>query len=349
LKKKALFVMGAAAILTLSACSDEKPQPVINVDEVKEKVSKKESKETSGDKTGFNVIEQQKKIGGGTFNVDKSLSGIDAIDVTELKDGIILATESGDTFKYVFSDKKKWKNPVTFDNSNYTSDEVKGNRYIAKKESKLHVKEYTVGDPTGNTVTKDGIPFEEHQSRIDLIKTSKGPGALISNSKTNKYELYLNDKRVADFTDEKHLLPEYLGLRENPLDINKYADIENQKLYVSYQLADRSYIYQFDMKTGKPLFENGKLKEVLIGPNAKILGDNNGNIYVMEESETITITAYDKNLKPLTEKFEVPVKNPALTTFTIADDELHIWSSYEFELEPMLELTRVSIPSFGKK
>lgn len=47
-----------------------------------------------------------KKIGGGTFNVDKSLSGIDAIDVTELKDGIILATESGDTFKYVFSDKR---------------------------------------------------------------------------------------------------------------------------------------------------------------------------------------------------------------------------------------------------
>nr|WP_204335820.1 hypothetical protein [Bacillus mobilis] len=342
--------MGTAAILTLSACSDEKPQPVINVDEVKEKVSKKESKETSGDKTGFNVIEQQKKFGGGTFNVDKSQSSIDAIDVTEIKDGIVLATESGDFYKYVFSDKKKWKNPVTFDDSSYTSDEIKGNRFFVRKEQKLSVKEYSVGDPTGNTITKDGIPFDEHKSRIDLIKTSKGAGALVSDSRTNKYEFYLNDKRVAEFTDEKGLLPEYLGLRDNPLESNKYVDLENKKLYVAYQRTDRSYIYQFDMKTGKPLFaKNGDLKEILIGPNMKILGDNNGNIYVMEESETVTVTAYDKNLNPLTKKFEVPVKNPALTTFTVTNDELHFWSSYEYELEPMLELTRVSIPSFGKK
>ncbi|GAB6458119.1 hypothetical protein bcgnr5390_09810 [Bacillus luti] len=76
---------------------------------------------------------------------------------------------------------------------------------------------------------------------------------------------------------------------------------------------------------------------------------NDQGLLVLLEQNRITVTAYDKNLKPLTEKFEVLVKNPALTTFTIADDELHIWSSYEFELEPMLELTRVSIPKSGKK
>lgn len=60
LSKKALFVIGVAAILALSACSDEKTQPLINVDEVKKGKSKKEAKETSSNKSDSTLLNNKK-------------------------------------------------------------------------------------------------------------------------------------------------------------------------------------------------------------------------------------------------------------------------------------------------
>ncbi|HHK5533251.1 TPA: hypothetical protein ACQUHH_001601 [Bacillus mobilis] len=345
LNKKLLFVIGVAAILALSACSDEKTQPLINVDEVKKGTSKKEAKETSSNKSGFNVIEQQKKFGGGTFNIDNTKDDVGAIDVTELKDGIFLTVNNINDYKYIIGDKKKWKKDLTLNYSDYSND-LKGNKTFSRKDETLTIREYSFRDETGENKTPNGIQIPE-QEAITPIKTSQGVGVIIKDFKSDTVKIYVDDKVVGEFKEQKDTFSE--NNNDRPEEFSYYFDVKNQKLYFADSKADRSYVSQIDVKTGKPLFKDGKVKYIMSTPSVKILGDKNGNIFLMEEKDNVTIAAYDKNLDPLTQKFTVPVKNPNLATFTVSGDELHFYSAYTYELEPMLELTRVSIPSFGKK
>ncbi len=335
--------MGAAAILTLSACSgkEEQPKPLINTEDVKEKLSKKESKETSGNKTGFNVIEQQKKFGGGTFNIDSTKEDVGAIDVTELKDGIFLTVNNINDYKYIIGDSKKWKKKISLDYY-HNLREVKGNKTFVEKDEKMYIRDYSFRDETGEMKTSDGIKLPE-QDILQVIKTSEGPGVVIQDLKDNTVKIYIDNKVVGEFKDTKSV---FKTNNDRPEEFSCYYDVKNQKLF----FANDIFIEQIDVKTGKPLFKDGKIKSIKAPTNElKILGDKNGNIFVMEAKDGVKITAYDSNLEPLTKPFSVPVKNPDLATFTVANDELHFYSAYTYELEPMLELTRVSIPNFGKK
>lgn len=340
--------MGVAAILSLTACSEkeEKSQlkPLIDVDEAKEKLFKKDSKETSGDKTGFTVIEQQKKFGGGTFNIDNTKENVGAIDVTELKDGIFLTVNNINDYKFIIGDKKKWKKKISLD---YYANlkEVKGNKTFVEKDEKMYIREYSFRDQTGEMKTSNGIQLPE-QDIVYPIKTSEGSGLIVQDLKTDTIKIYIDNKVVGEFKDDKDV---FTTNRDRPEEFSCYFDVKNQIIYFTDSKADRSYVYQIDVKTGKPLFKDGKLKYIKSTHDVNILGDKKGNIFLMEINDNVTIAAYDKNLNPLTEKFTVPVKNPDLSTFTVANDELHFYSAYTYELEPMLELTRVSIPALGKK
>ncbi|HFJ9467855.1 hypothetical protein [Bacillus cereus group sp. BfR-BA-01495] len=63
-------------------------------------------------------------------------------------------------------------------------------------------------------------------------------------------------------------------------------------------------------------------------PRIKMLVDKSGNIFLMEKKENVTVAAYDRNLDPLIQKFTVPVKNPALSIFTVENSELRFYSVY---------------------
>ncbi|GAB6458102.1 hypothetical protein bcgnr5390_61690 [Bacillus luti] len=344
MKKKALFVMGAAAILTLSACSDELPKSITSTKETDESKNKKEATETSSSKSGFNVLEQQKKFGGGTFNIDNTKDNVGGIDVTELKDGIFLTVKNINDYKFIIGDKKKWKKKINLDYY-HNSKEVKGNKTFVEKDEKMYIREYSFRDETGEMKTSNGIQLPE-QDIIQPIKTSEGSGLIVQDLKADTIKIYIDNKVVGEFKDDKDV---FTTNNDSPEEFSCYFDVKNQILYFTDSKADRSYVYQIDVKTGKPLFKDGKLKYIKSTHEVNILGDKKGNVFLMEINDNVTIAAYDKNLNPLTEKFTVPVKNPDLSTFTVANDELHFYSAYNYELEPMLELTRVSIPALGKK
>jgi len=349
MKKVILGTLLATAITMTAGCGD-KEEPTKEKDikaaaeqtKGKNEKKEKESVETVNAKTPrLEVIETIDVFGGGTFDLNKDIDD-DAGDIyiTEEKDKVYMTIRDNNygTFRAISGNKDKWQSigEASFDDNQ--NQYPRGFYFFKEENDEIISNMFDYEDMNYTFGPSENIPSGDS---LRLVNTSKGEGVIVGND--DSYKLYIDSELILEFNDVKEVMDMVPYQTQEVTEAGVYVDIELKKMY--FLDDDRNDLYQLDLETGEPLFDDGIMKTVeLAASYVKIIGDSNGNLFVVQsDKEKVTATIYDKNLEALTDEIAVPVKNPdGGIAVTLTPVELHIWNVHSYELEPALQLVKLT-------
>ncbi|MCM3412655.1 hypothetical protein [Metabacillus litoralis] len=326
-------------LFTLTACSNEKEANEV-VPATKDAEESNSNEEKSGGESksdelvGFQILETVKVFGGDTINLDGTIEGVDELYVSEREGNVFVSLYNKNNEKVVSGNKEGWKSISDELNTGYPPDYVRGEMIYTKEGEKLVTNKFIFENVKLLEIIGDGITAKDFY----LTDTSQGEGIAVETGEQS-YTLYVDNQPVLEFTDNKDVLLDGRGEQQ------MYADIEQKRLFFAESYGDYGTVNGLDLESGDPLFIDGKLKELETARSIDIIGDGKGSLFVVEYGDSVRISVYDSELDLLVEPFEVPVTNPDEVAVTVTEDEVHIWNYHQYELEPAIELVRLSQPT----
>jgi hypothetical protein len=347
-------------MLVLTGCGNKEETTKTNVTtataEKNESDKNKENEDISQDKPeekekGFKILETVKLFGGGTFNIDNEIEDIDNYYISERDDTVFLSFDDVDHFQVVNGTKDGWKS-ISAELDDYHNHPrgailfwLEENEPNTPEDNTIKYRQWHKADLQYSLNYDNEVPVGSNV--FDFATSSEGE-AIIVKTGEQEYTIYTeryflgetdSEKAVLKFTDVK----DFYNIDDGyAYDQSIYVDMEKKRLFFFY----RRNIYVMDLNSGEPLFEDGMPKKIPAdGYKVKIIGDGSGNLYVVRYGSSVNISVYNSDLELIVEPFEVPVTNPGEIAVTLTDDEIHIWDVHWYELEPALELVRLSKPS----
>jgi len=306
-----------------------------------------ENQESEDANNSFQVLETVKDFGGGTFDINNELESASDIYLTESNDEIFMNFYNRNLM-VVSGNKDGWQSISNENENNFGDDSgyfgatkryVRGNTLYEEKDDTLTIKKLTFDDV--NTSTKMNEPIAIN-GKLILVNTSKGEGVIIISEDNNR--LYIDGEMILEFQDGKNIIDKVSSQTQFPHEAKNYVDIENKKFFFVDDYDE--YVHVLDLETGETVFEDGELKGIKLSDKADIIGDDKGNIYIFQvNGDNLLLGLFNSNLDFISE-FTITVENPDDFSVTKTEDELHIWSKYDYEMEQMLELTKISRPTF---
>lgn len=349
MKKVILGTLLSISVTLSSGCSDKeelKQDKEIkttahetNANKEKKDVKKSEAENVVTPR--LEIIETIDVFGGGTFDLNKDINGAGDIYITEKEDKVYMTINNGHDGDYraISGNSEKWQSigDASFDDQRHQY--PRGFYFFKEEDDEIISNMFDYEDMNYTFGPSETIPSGDS---LRLVNTSKGEGFIVGND--NSYKLYVNSELILEFIDVKEIMDMVPFQTQFVTEAGIYIDIELKKMYFLEEYGDSNNIFQLDLESGEPLFDNGDMKKiVLAGPNVDIIGDANGNIFVVQSGEEkVTVAIYNKDLDPLTDEMDVPVKNPVDVAVTLTTDELHIWNVYSYELEPALQLVKLT-------
>ncbi len=348
MRKTMWSVLLLMVIAILGGCGDK--EEATKKEEVKvtakEAKGNKESKEQPTKNKSIvktpklEIIETVNVFGGGTFDLNKDIRDSGAIYITEFQDNIFMTIRQNGNGKYrvISGNKDKWQS-ISDNSFSYRDNQYpRGLYFFQEQNDEISSGYFTYEDMNFTGESQAKVP---NGDSFILANTSMGEGFIVGNE--DSYTLYVNDqladaKPVLEFKDVKEVMNRVPTQTQFPHESKVYVDVELKKMY----FEEQSNIYQLDLKSGEPLFENGDMKKIVTNGSVDIIGDSAGNLYVVQTGDKVTVSVYNQNLDALTDELEVPVQNPEDVAVTLTADELHIWNVHTYELEPVLELVRLT-------
>ncbi|OIK14566.1 hypothetical protein BIV60_11405 [Bacillus sp. MUM 116] len=344
---KKIILGGAVSLLALSIISGcgnkeegkKKEAVKATVQEVKgEKNTKKNTDNL--EQTSFKILETIKQFGGGTVNLNQEIKTPGSFYVSE-KNGNVFLTIRDDmygNYREVSGNLEKWKSISDGFENNYLVGQYPRGYYFFDIENKKITSGHFYFSNTNTQGQQAGsVPVND----LYLVNTSKSEG-FITPDVENRYALYVDGEKILDFQDIKHIMSRVPRQTQSLYESKVFVDIKQKKMYFIGENTNE--INQLDLGTGKPLFATGEMKKIEINDNSStsIIGDANGDLYVVQSGDKVIVSLYDHNLDLVAGNFEVPVQNPKDVAVSVTSSELHIWDMYMFELDPTIELIRVS-------
>lgn len=328
-------------LFTLTACSNEKDAnevvPAKDAEESKDEAKK--SDEESDEEAGFQIIETMKIFGGDTFNIDDEIKDVSGIYVSEREENVFLSFEDNDHYHVVSGNKEGWKSISEELNTGHPYEYVRGEMFYTTVNNQVITNKFSFDDVKKINQIGEGVSAE----KFALTDTSQGEGVIIETGEQS-YALYIDNKLTLEFEDSKDFFND--GFHDSKIrEQQMYVDIEKQKLFFARSFGDYGVVNAMDLNTGESIFTDGKVKELETARSVDIIGDGKGNLFVVEYGDSVRVSVYDSELDLLVEPFEVTVTNPDEIAVTVAEDEVHIWNYHQYEIEPALELVRLSKPS----
>ncbi|AMX82232.1 hypothetical protein GS3922_00115 [Geobacillus subterraneus] len=343
-------------MLVLTGCGNKEETTKTNVTQATEEKSEsgknEENEDSSQEKPeekeeGFKILETVQLFGGGTFNIDNQIEDVRDYYISEKEDTVFLSFEDVNHSHVVNGTKDGWKS-ISVEIEDTHRRKLRGaSIFNLNEDDAFEYGEWNKTDLKFYEMYDKVVPAD---SRIyDFATTSEGE-AIIVNTGEQEYSIYTeqylrgfggndSEESVLKFTDVKDFYEADDGFEYEQ---SIYVDMEKKRLFFVYG----SSIYVMDLSTGKPLFEDGKPKNITTdGYQVKIIGDGSGNLYVVGYGDSVNISVYNSDLDLVMGPFEVPVTDPEDVAVTVTDDEIHIWDVHTYELEPALELVRLSKPS----
>ncbi|RZP67796.1 hypothetical protein D8T51_23965, partial [Vibrio vulnificus] len=211
----------------------------------------------------------------------------------------------------------------------FDKDFVRGEMIYKEEDGKLLTNKFTFDDAKVLEKIGEAITAEYFYS----TDTSQGEGVVIETGEQS-YTLYVDNQPVLEFQDNKEILERSRGEQQ------MYVDIEKKRLFFAQSYGDYGTVNGIDLDSGNPLFIDGKLKELETTRSVDIIGDGEGNLFVVEYGDfegLIRISAFDSDLDLLVGPFDVPVRDSDEVAVTVTKDEVHIWAYHRYEMEPALE------------